>query len=354
MRGTVAAIRGRTTIRAGILLVLALALGGCMLPPEPATTQADATYGLYILVFSMAVAVFVLVEGFILYSVIRYRRRDDRLPEQLHGNNLVEVIWTVIPTIIVLIIFVFSIQTLGVVQARTENPAVTVEVDGFQWQWTFRYLDGDQDPDNDYSVTGSAAQPPSMVLPVGVPVRLLLRSLDVIHSFYVPNFLIKRDLVPVPEGQPENELEITIDRVGIYAGQCAEFCGNAHANMTFTIDARSEADYATWLEGAKSGEPPPAPSAPADATVVELDAAGFAFDTDRIEVPAGEPVVIRFTNDDVAVHDVAVFEDQTEVFNGEDLAGGSSVDYQVPALEAGEYDFLCTIHPNMNGTLVAQ
>ena len=100
-----------------------------------------------------------------------------------------------------LVIFVFSIQTLGVVQARTEDPAVTVEVDGFQWQWTFRYLDDDQNPDNDYSITGSAAQPPSMVLPVGVPVRLILNSEDVIHSFYVPNFLIKRDLMPAPEGQ---------------------------------------------------------------------------------------------------------------------------------------------------------
>ncbi len=354
MRGTVAVPRGRTVIRSAILLVLALALGGCMLPPEPATTQAEATYGLYILVFSMAVAVFVLVEGFILYSVIRYRRRDDRLPEQLHGNNLVEVIWTVIPTIIVLVIFVFSIQTLGVVQATTENPAVTVEVDGFQWQWTFRYLDDDQNPDNDYSITGSAAQPPSMVLPVGVPVRLHLKSQDVIHSFYVPHFLIKRDLMPVPEGQPENELEFTIDRVGIYAGQCAEFCGNQHANMTFTIDARSPADYATWLEAAQSGESPPPPSTPAGATVIELRAADFAFDTDSIQVPAGEPFVIRFTNDDSLTHDVGIYSGSDELFNGEDLPAGQSIDYQVPALEAGEYDFLCTIHPNMNGTLVAQ
>ena len=354
MRGTVAGPRWRTWIRVGILLALALALGGCMLPPEPATIQADATYGLYVFVFVLAVLVFLGVEGFILYSVIRYRRRDDRLPQQLHGNNLVEIIWTIIPTIIVFVIFVFSMGALGTVEARTEDPAVTVEVDGFQWQWTFRYMDDDDNPDNDYAVNGTAADPPSMVLPVGQPVRLLLNSDDVIHSFFVPNFLIKRDLMPAPEGTPDNELEFTIDRPGIYAGQCAEFCGNQHADMTFTIDARSPAEYEAWLEAAKAGEPPPPPSAPPDAPVIEVSAASFAFDTDRIEVPAGQPFILRFTNDDAAVHDVAVFDGQTELFNGEDIAGGTSVDYQVPALEAGEYDFLCTIHPDMNGTLVAQ
>ena len=354
MRGQVAATRRRTAIRGGLLLALAVVLGGCMLPPEPATTQADATYGLYIFVFALAVLVFVGVEGFILYSVIRYRRRDDRLPDQLHGNNTVEIIWTAIPTVIVFVIFFFSIGTLGVVEARSDDPAVVVEVDGFQWQWTFRYTDDDSDPNNDYTVTGSAAQPPVMVLPVGEPVVVRLRSADVIHSFFVPNFLIKRDLIPLPEGQQLNELEFTIDRVGIYAGQCAEFCGNQHAAMTFTIDAREPADYATWIEAARSGAPPPPPSAAPGGTVIELTADQLAFDTDQIEVPAGEPFVIRLVNNDTVPHDVGIYAGADELFNGEDIQAGGSIDYQVPALEAGEYDFLCTIHPNMNGTLVAQ
>lgn len=354
MRGQVAATRRRTSIRGGLLLALALLLGGCMLPPEPATIQADQTYGLYLFIFALAVLVFVGVEGFILYSVIRYRRRDDRLPDQLHGNNLVEIIWTAIPTVIVFVIFVFSISTLGVVEARSAAPAVIVEVDGFQWQWTFRYTDDDSDPNNDYTITGSAAQPPVMVLPVGEPVRVRLRSADVIHSFYVPNFLIKRDLVPLPDGQQLNELEFTIDRVGIYAGQCAEFCGNQHASMTFTIDAREPADYEAWIEAARAGQPPPSASSAPGATVIELTAAQLAFSTDRIEVPAGKPFVIRLVNEDTVPHDVAIYAGADELFNGTDLAGGGTIEYQVPALEAGTYDFLCTIHPNMNGTLVAQ
>ena len=146
----VAAPGARTLLKVGSLLAVALLLGGCLIPPEPETTEAKATFGLYVIVLIMAAVVFVGVEGFILYSVFRYRRRDDRLPAQLHGNNLVEVIWTVIPTVIVVVLFVLSISTLGTVQATTDKPAVVVEVDGFQWQWTFRYRDDDNNPDNDY------------------------------------------------------------------------------------------------------------------------------------------------------------------------------------------------------------
>ncbi len=349
----VAAPGARTLLKVGSLLAVALLLGGCLIPPEPETTEAKATFGLYVIVLIMAAVVFVGVEGFILYSVFRYRRRDDRLPAQLHGNNLVEVIWTVIPTVIVVVLFVLSISTLGTVQATTDKPAVVVEVDGFQWQWTFRYRDDDNNPDNDYSVTGSAAQPPVMGLPVGVPIRLLLHSQDVIHSFFVPHFLIKKDLIPEPEGQAENQLEFTITDAGTYAGQCAEFCGNEHAAMRFTIQAMEQADYDTWIAAGRAGESPP-PPAPSGAAVVDLSAANIAFNADSIQAPAGQPFVIRFKNDDGVQHDVAIYNGQTELFNGDVVDAGKSIDYQVPAIPAGTYDFLCTIHPTMTGKVVVQ
>ena len=107
----------------------------------------------------MGAVVFLGVEGFIVYSMFRYRRRDDRLPPQTHGNTLVEIIWTAIPTVIVLILFVLSVITLQKVEATSDPSAggVNIEVDGFQWQWQFRYLDDDSNPDNDYSVVGSPA-----------------------------------------------------------------------------------------------------------------------------------------------------------------------------------------------------
>jgi cytochrome c oxidase subunit 2 len=346
----------RTVVRAGLLLVLALALGGCMIPPDPATDRADATFGLYIFVFTLAAIVFIGVEGFIIYAILRYRRRDDRLPSQLHGNNLVEFIWTAIPSVIVLIIFVMSLNTLATVEAKDPDPAVTVEVDGFQWQWTFRYLDEDGNDDNDLAFTGSATDPPTMVLPVGEPIKLILNSDDVIHSFFVPHFLIKRDVVPYADESQNNELEFTINEVGIFAGQCAEFCGTAHAEMTFHIQSMARADYDAWLAAARAGESaPPQASVPADAPVVELNANQVAFDTDRIEVPAGTPFIIRFTNQEALPHNVGIYDGDQELFLGETITGpDETIEYQVPALEAGEYDFLCTIHPNMNGTLVAQ
>ena len=168
----------RSVLRIGVPLLLIALLGGCMIPPEPETTEAESVFTLYNIIFGMAVVVFVAVEGMIVYSIFRYRRRDDRLPKQLHGNTLVEIIWTAIPTVIVLMIFAASMVTLGTVEARVPNPKTVIEVDGFQWQWSFRYGTNDSDPSNDYTVTGTPAQPPVMAVPVGEPVHLTLVSSD--------------------------------------------------------------------------------------------------------------------------------------------------------------------------------
>ena len=245
---------------AGPLLVMAL-LGGCLFPPTPETTQAKDVFTLYVVVFIMGAVVFFGVEGAIVYSIIRYRRRDDRLPDQLHGHTLIEILWTAIPTVIVMFLFVWSTITLGTTQAKSD-PAVTIEVTGFQWQWTFHYLDGDNDPKNDYSVTGTAANPPVMGLPTGEPIRLILKSSDVIHSFFVPHFLVKRDVIPFPNGINPNELEFTVSDPGTYGGQCAEFCGDLHSKMTFTVEAMAPAAFQTWLADAKAGKTPPPTGTP--------------------------------------------------------------------------------------------
>ncbi|HEY7452045.1 MAG TPA: cytochrome c oxidase subunit II [Candidatus Limnocylindria bacterium] len=336
-------------IRLAAVALPALLLGGCIFPPEPMTTEAEEVRTLFLVIFALGAAVFVGVEGFLLYAVFRYRRRDDRLPVQYHGNRLVEIVWTVIPTIIVLILFVTSMFTLGSISARSDD-ATVIEVEGFQWQWTFRYANG-------YEVTGTPGDPPAMVVPSGVPVRLILRSDDVIHSFFVPAFLVKTDLVPFGQGQDPNELEFTITEPGVYRGQCAEFCGDLHADMTFTVDARSPGEFAAWLED--PGEPTPGaqPSAPPDATIVELNAENIAFDTLELSVPAGEVFIIRFTNLEAVVHNVSVYDGDTTIFEGEGVTGpDATVDYVVPALEPGDYTFMCDFHPipEMTGTLTAE
>ena len=354
MRRKAANLRLQTLVRLIAPLALMVLLGGCLFPPTPETTQGKDVFNLYIVIFVMGAVVFFGVEGVIVWSVIRYRRRDDRLPDQLHGNTLVEILWTAIPTVIVLFLFVISTVTLGTISAK-ENPTVTIEVTGFQWQWTFHYLDNDTNPKNDYQVTGTPANPPVMGLPVGQPVRLILKSSDVIHSFFVPHFLIKRDVVPFPSTIRNNELEFTITDPGHYAGQCAEFCGDLHARMTFTVDAMQPADYEKWLADAKAGKTPtPQASVGPGATTVQLAANQLAFDKSSIEVPAGKAFVIHFDNKDAGIaHNVAIYDSSgKELFKGDIFNGPKAVDYQVPALPAGQYTFQCDVHPTtMTGAL---
>jgi cytochrome c oxidase subunit 2 len=342
MQPTAPVSRPRTILRAAAPFLVVALTAGCMLPPTPVTEAGKDVFNLYLLVLALAVIVFVGVEGFILYAVFRYRRRadDDVLPEQLHGNTTVEIIWTAIPTVIVFVLFTFSMITLGSVEARSDAPGATIEVDGFQWQWTFRYEEG-------AVVNGSAAEPPVMAVPVGEPVRLILKTADVNHSFYVPQFLIKRDLIDLGDGSAPNELEFTITEEGTYSGQCAEFCGTGHADMVFTVQAMPRGEYDDYIAALVAGEEP-GPSPGDCGTTIQIAAQSLQFDTSSIEAPAGEDFCIEFTNNDTVVHDVSI---QEIGLNGEDVQAGESRTYVIPAMDAGTYTFYCSIHPSMSGDL---
>ena len=346
MQRTVAGARLRKILRVGAPLLVIGLLAGCLLPPDPATEVGQDVFNLYVLVLILAAIVFVGVEGFLLYAVFRYRRRpgDDVLPEQLHGNTTVEIIWTLIPSVIVFILFGLCMVALQDVEARSDDPGVVVQVDGFQWNWTFRYEDGPV-------VQGKGTEPPVLAVPVGEPVRLVLNSLDVNHSFYVPRFLIKRDLINLGDNGRDNELEFTITEPGTYAGQCAEFCGTSHADMVFTVDAMERARFDETIAALESGaSPPPAAGGEDCATTVQLAAVeSIRFDTEAIEVPAGEDFCIEFTNNDAVPHDVGIVETE---FNGDDVQPGESITYVIPAMDAGDYTFYCTLHPTqMTGDL---
>ena len=147
------------------------------------------------------------------------------------------------------VLFAFSYRTQNEVDALSSHPAVTIDVKGFQWQWQFHYRD------DDVTVTGLPDKVPTMVLPVDRTVRLVLTSPDVIHSFYVPNFLFKRDAIP----GVTNRFDFDVRDKGTYSGRCAEFCGLDHAKMTFEVKAVSMADYRDWIaqqQRAQSGGSP--------------------------------------------------------------------------------------------------
>ncbi len=306
------------------------------------TEVGKDVFNLYVVVLILAAIVFVGVEGFILYAIVRYRRQpgDDTLPEQLHGNTTVEIIWTIIPTVIVFILFGVSMVSLAEVEARSDHPGAVIQVDGFQWNWTFRYQDGPV-------VDSEGGEPPVLRVPVGEPVRLVLNSLDVNHAFYVPQFLIKRDLIDLGENGRDNELEFTITDAGTYAGQCAEFCGTNHADMKFVVEAMSRADYDAWLEGVASGESPPPASGGECSTTIEIKAKDIAFDIDSFEVPADTDFCINFENQEDIPHNVAIYDGGEALFTGDPMNEAGSITYQVPALPAGDYRFLCDFHPQV-------
>ncbi|MFN2483594.1 MAG: cytochrome c oxidase subunit II [Candidatus Limnocylindria bacterium] len=392
----------RATIFVALLALLALVAGcGVLTPPEPATYQADAVNDLYLLIFGIAIVIFVVVEGLIVWSVVRYRRRDERLPSQFHGNTMLEIVWTAIPTVIVLVIFVLSLGALATVEQRTPDPPVTIVAEGFQWQWRFSYRDGDDDPENDPSTVGTEANPAVMGVPVGEPVLVILDSNDVVHSFFVPQFLIKRDVNPYPTGVPDNTLEFTVKEPGEYSGQCAEFCGFGHNAMRFVVRAMPRAEYDAWLAELEGGSGPaggesacaPAsaqPSAaasgaespvasgasavaspegsgsafpgasagasPAAPTTLTLSAQDIQFSTDQLCAPAGQPLTLTFENlDDGVDHNVSISREGRDVFTGEVFAGPGVREYSIPALQPGQYEFRCDVHPEaMRGTLTVQ
>lgn len=338
MPETAARSRVRIFVRAGVLLFLLAILGGCLLPPAPKTDAGQDVFNLYVLVLIFAAVVFIGVEGFIVYAIVRYRRQpgDDTLPEQHHGNTKVEILWTAIPTVIVLILFVMSVITLGAVEARSEQPGVTINVVGRQWTWVFTYPEGAE-------ITAPSGEAAELVVPVGEPVRLVLDSADVNHAFFVPEFLLKRDLIDMGENANPNEIEFTVTEEGTYAGQCAEFCGVGHADMIFSVVAMPREQYDADIAARAAGETPPAPEGEGDcATTIELSAENVQFDTDSIEAPAGEDFCIHLVNNDTVDHDVGIQETD---FNGDDIGPGEEITYVIPAMEAGDYTFYCTLHP---------
>jgi cytochrome c oxidase subunit II len=207
--------------------------------PRAGDAQGREIEGLYDFFSVVAAVVFFVTAGLIAWSLVRFRRRpdDDSLPRQFHANVPLEVVWFAIPQIIVVVLFLLSIRALDVVDEQEAEPGVTVQVQGFQWGWRFSY------EDHGVVVEGTAQDNPEIVLPTDEGVAFVLTSQDVIHSFYIPEFLMKRDAIP---GR-DNRFDVEIEDEGVYEGKCAEFCGVLHGRMNFQIRAVDRADFDAWV-----------------------------------------------------------------------------------------------------------
>lgn len=221
----------------GVVTVLTAALSACQSSPsflDPASPISARESSLYWTILIMALVVFVLVEGALLWILIRDRRRpnDEQPPRQIFGNMRVEVTWTVIPIILVISLFIMTVNTTrGVAAPAAQESDLNVRVVGHRWWWEFDYLDL------------KIATANELHIPVGQTVQISLESVDVIHSFWVPQLSGKTDVVP---GQ-NNTMWLKADQEGVFHGQCAEFCGTQHALMRFKVIVDSQGEFDAWV-----------------------------------------------------------------------------------------------------------
>ena len=217
--------------------------------PKPITDEARKIEDLWIFTLAIAAVVFVAVEGALVYALIRFRKRNDELPAQTHGSTVLEFVWTGIPVLIVIALFTYSFIVLRDVENTAAAEDMTIEVQGFQYQWQFTYqlndlgVNADPSAPGEISIIGTAAEEPTLVIPIDEPIEFRLLSNDVIHSFYIRDFLYKLDVVP---GR-DNRFVITARETGEYFGQCAELCGLNHALMRFKLKGVTRDEFDLWV-----------------------------------------------------------------------------------------------------------
>src|SRR5439155_36900 len=212
-------------------------------PLDPRGPQAESIAFVYWILFACAVVVLAIVVGALTYSGIKFRDRPGRVAQQIHGSNTLELVWTVVPTLMVISFTALSWTRLNFINDVNSNVAMTVKVEGRQWSWNFTYPDSPTFKLQDGTTLPAGEQ---LDIPVGQKIKLELTAKDVIHSFWVPNLGGKKDAVPGHTTQ----LWIQADQPGTYKGQCFEFCGTGHADMLITLVVHPKDQYATWIKDA--------------------------------------------------------------------------------------------------------
>src|SRR5581483_1975716 len=255
-----ASVFRRVLVALGGLLILLLAACAQESPQttiDPQTAFGDDIQYLLKLTFFAAVGVFILVEGFLIFVVFRYRAHasETGAPAQVHGNTRLEVIWTIIPAVMLIGIAVPTTRIIFDTQAPAPKDSLPVTVIGHQWWWEFQYP------------TLGVTTANELHLPVGQTAAFSLESADVQHSFWLPRLGGKRDVIP----NHVNELWWAARDVGTTPGQCAQYCGTSHANMRMIAVVQSQADFSQWVQAQKAQ-----PAQPPDGSAAAAGRAVFA------------------------------------------------------------------------------
>jgi cytochrome c oxidase subunit 2 len=240
-------------------LAAALTLSGCtdqelrgFLPSEEGVTNhTSRIIGLWSTSWIVLLIVGAITWALIIWAAIAYRRRstDAGLPPQLRYNNPIEIFFTVVPLILVIGFFAFTARDQAIIEQVNPNPDVKIEVYGKRWAWDFNYLTDDvhfagiqaqEDADNQIDINSL----PVLYLPVGKTVEFVINSRDVNHSFWILDFLYKKDMIP----GKTNHWYVTPEKEGTYRGKCAELCGEYHSLMLFTVKVVSEEEYKSQMQ----------------------------------------------------------------------------------------------------------
>jgi cytochrome c oxidase subunit II len=272
-RGRIAAL---ASLPAGGLPAAALANDWQLNMPVGVTDISAEVYGLHMTLLWICVVIGLVVFGAMIYAIFKHRKSLGVQPAQFSHSTRVEVIWTVIPVLILIGMAIPATETL-VKMEDTSGSDITIKVTGYQWLWEYEYLDEDvrffsrlhADSDRARQL-GSGISPFTvenyllevdnrMVVPVGAKVRLLLTAGDVIHAWWIPEFAVKKDAIP----GFINEVWFQPNEIGVYRGQCAELCGRDHGFMPIVVEVRSREDYEAWLV-AQRGDLSDRPVAAAD------------------------------------------------------------------------------------------
>jgi cytochrome c oxidase subunit 2 len=191
-----------------------------------------------------------LVWGLIFYASWAYRRRSDNdIPVQTRYNLPLEIFYTIAPIMMVIVFFARTVTVQNDVTDEIDNPDRMIEVSGQQWSWTFNHSLDDAEPGGEVAyVAGTGSNIPTLVLPVDEVIEFKLSSPDVIHSFWIPAFLMKMDVIPGQEGEDRNSFQVTTTKTGEFRGKCAELCGVYHARMIFDVEVVTAEEYDAYLD----------------------------------------------------------------------------------------------------------
>ncbi len=254
--------RSRLARVAALGLLGVLTLTGCDLNnefwrfgfPSGITEQSQSIRQLWTWSVIAALIVGFIVWGLIIWSVLFHRKKGDELPRQTAYNLPLEIAYSIFPFIIIAGLFFFTVSVQNDVLERSEAPEETIAVNAFKWNWQFVYPETTGDDGEPVNTVGSTDEIPILVLPTDRTIRFQVASADVIHSFWVPEFLFKLDVIPGNENGRDNVFEVTVNEEGAYVGRCAELCGTYHAYMNFEVRAVSPEDYDAYLAAREAGQ----------------------------------------------------------------------------------------------------